>query len=77
MEGEGEADMKEESAEPRGEGGAKAVMNQVDDEAETGADRRCKVGAVWRRKAVMVPTPERVRESRRGRSVHHGKVDDS
>ena len=74
MEGEGEADMKEESAEPRGEGGAKAVMNQVDDEAETGADRRCKVGAVWRRKAVMVPTatPERVRRPRRKRSVHHG-----
>ena len=39
VEGEGEADRKEESAEPRGGGGAKAV----DDEAETGADRRCEV----------------------------------
>ena len=36
MEGEGEADRKEESAEPRGGGAAKAV----DDEAETGAGSR-------------------------------------
>ena len=48
MEGEGEADRKEESAGPRGGGGAKAV----DDEAETGADRRCEVVAGLRREVV-------------------------
>ena len=48
MEGEGEADRKEESAEPRGGGGAKAV----DGEAETEADRRCEVGAELRCRAV-------------------------
>ena len=41
MEGEGEADRKEKSAEPRVGGGARAVEG----EAETEADRRCEVGA--------------------------------
>ena len=55
MEGEGEADRKKESAEPRGGGGARAV----DGEAETEADRRCEVGAEWRCKAVgeFLPSP--------------------
>ena len=41
MEGEGEADRKEESAEPRGGGGARVVEG----ETETEADRRCEAGA--------------------------------
>ena len=41
MEGEGEADRKEESAEPRGGGGARAVDGE--------ADRRCEVGAEHKR----------------------------
>ena len=48
MEGEGEADRKEESAGPRGGRGAKVV----DDEAELGADRRREVGAERRREVV-------------------------
>ena len=48
MEGEGEANMTEEGAEPRGGRGAEVV----DDKAELGADRGHEVGAEWRRKVV-------------------------
>ena len=48
VEGEGEANRTEESIEPRGGRGA----DVVDDEAELGANRRCKVGAERRREVV-------------------------
>ena len=64
MEGEGEADRKEESAEPRGGGGARAVEG----EAETEADRRCEAGAGWRCTAVgEMAGPEA--SSARGREI--------
>ena len=64
MEGEGEADRKEESAEPRGGGGARAVEG----EAETEADRRCEAGAGWRCRAVgEMAGPEA--SSARGREI--------
>ena len=67
MEGEGEADRKEERAGPRGGGGAKAV----DDEAETGAGRRCEVGAELRREVVGGMAGLEAR-SARGRGITPG-----